>query len=1040
MNYLFLIGIDKYIHQKRLNCAVRDLTDFRNVLLEKYDFDESRIYELYDENATNKKIQDAFKGYVNTLDEKSNLIIYFTGHGGLEKTTNRGFWIPQEGAKDDYTTWLPNETILTFIQQIKARHIFLISDCCFSWSILNTQTHKATADYASFSSRLALTSGQNLTYDGSLGENSFFADSIITCLKEATEDLRAGKIIEFVKERFSQNQLQAPQGYPLIDKKHEGGEFIFKILNNEIIDDRQVRGYNDFLCVLSNYKKNGNFELKGEYGVKEGEKALRIGYQLFQEFDSVQKQATFYLYLFEGINQKQTLEHLRNKHSNIFTGKNLIIFLPKEKDQINPEIRKQNINDKFKPLNIFYIDEFIRDHCTPKNIVSNSDEKFLDIPNFVVPSFETNNQIYETDDFFKDWLTHENEPILVLKGEGGIGKTTFAQFISDKFVKVNTQSSVLFIDSGAIKTELIKRKRSYESISVYNFYEALHDLTGASYEKLSEDLFRINLDAGNFLLIVDGLDEVISKVPEFNVDEFLNSIIAYTSQIGNGKVILTCRSYFWEVSKFSSNEIKTVELLPFNQAQTRRFFQKSFGDEERKVVKSLKIAEEFKFQENGEYFFHPYVLDVVRSIVESDQEVLKADTTFESAILEKGVKNDYIIYRICYRERLRVEQIGIDDQVKFFSYWSIKRRGIISMDNFAKELAEALGKHIDNTSVEAFKSHPFIQLRNRTINFKYDFFADYFKSIYVSRHLTLDGNHNTASEDFLKIISENCWYGSGMINDIRDRLVRWDENNLLKCSDLISQILHHEQLNVVTKRRTISGLFNVCLAANIKRKSNSLANNTELLLALFSSGKNEITGVQIIGMHSSEETIRFDFSNLTLKDCYIDAYQAFWSCSFNENTFFVKCYLLNLDYDSNKKLPIGEGNFQNCTTDDKFKWAFKNDSFNDKKSDLQVKEFLEDFFKLFFSKGRLERQGFDFVIKRRFSGISQSYFDFDVVMKYFDKLDFFEYFKEYNEQKIKIKDRYKADVVRFIKDGTMSKTITDLIAQLSTLNREKLIR
>jgi hypothetical protein len=1036
MNHLFLIGIDKYKNHKQLNSCVRDLIDFKSVLLEKYDFEQSKIYELYDAEATNKRIQDTFKGYIKSLDENDSLVIYFSGHGGLEKTTDRGFWISQEADSEDYTTWLPNETLHAFIQQIKAKHIFLISDCCFSWSILNTQTSKATADYASFASRIALTSGQNLTYDGSVGENSFFAESILTCLKEATEDLRVGKIIEFVKDRFTHNKLQAPQGAPMIDPNHKNGEFVFKIVNNEIIDDRQIKGYTDFICALNNYKKNGNFELKGEYGLKEGEKAQRIGYQLYQEFDSVQKKATYYLYLFEGINQKQTLDHLKTNNSEIFVAKNLIIFLPKEKHQVDPEKRKKNINDKFKPLNIFYIDEFIRDHCTPKNIGSKADENFLEIPNFIVPSFEMNNQTFDTTDFFSDWLSQENEPIMVLKGEGGIGKTTLAQFIADKFIKINPKSSVLFIDSGEIKTELIKRRRNYQSINVYNFYESLYDLSDSTYEKLSEDLFRINLDAGNFLLIIDGLDEVISKVIDFNVDEFLNSIIESTSQIGNGKIILTCRSYFWAVSKFSSNEIKTVELLPFNQEQTKRFFQKSFINDERKVSKSLRIAEEFKFQDSGEYFFHPYVLDVVRSIIESDQEIIKSDATFESDILEKEVKNDYIIYRICYRERLRVEQIGIDDQVIFFSYWSIKRRGVISMDNFSKELIEAIGKPVNNVSIEAFKSHPFIQIRNKTINFKYDFFADYFKSIYVSRHLKLDNNYSAISEDFLKIISENCWYGSGMINDIRDRLLIWDENNLLQCSDLINQILTDEKIDSLTKRKTISGLLNICLAANIKKNSCNILRNTELLHALFGGGGNEIKGMQIIGIHNSEETIRFDFSNLILKDCYIDGYQSFWNCTFNEQTLFMNCYLLNIDYDSNKKLTIGENNFQNCTTDDKFKWAFKKDSFNAKKSDLQVKEFLEDFFKMFFSKGRLERQGYDFVIKRRFPGISQNYFDFDEVMKYFDKIEFFEYFKEYNEKKIKIKDLYKADVVRFIKDGTMSKTITNAIAQLSSLNRD----
>ena len=52
-------------------------------------------------------------------------------------------------------------------------------------------------------------------------------------------------------------------------------------------------------------------------------------------------------------------------------------------------------------------------------------------------------------------------------------------------------------------------------INVYNFYEALYEINSSDGEKLNEDLFRLNLDAGNFLLIIDGLDEVISKAKGF---------------------------------------------------------------------------------------------------------------------------------------------------------------------------------------------------------------------------------------------------------------------------------------------------------------------------------------------------------------------------------------------------------------------------------------------------------------------------------------------------------------------------------------------
>ena len=182
-------------------------------------------------------------------------------------------------------------------------------------------------------------------------------------------------------------------------------------------------------------------------------------------------------------------------------------------------------------------------------------------------------------------------------------------------------------------------------------------------------LCQFQLKTGHFLLlIVDGLDEVISKAPQLNIDDFISSIIRYNDGMGNGKIIITCRSYFWERSKYNSELLRTVELLPFSEPQTKNFFEKSFMGDKLKIDKCLILAEEFKFKDNNEFYYHPYVLEVIRTIVESNREILKSDGTFNSSILEKTVKSDYIIYRMCYREKIKVEQISVDDQVKFFSY------------------------------------------------------------------------------------------------------------------------------------------------------------------------------------------------------------------------------------------------------------------------------------------------------------------------------------------------------------------------------------
>lgn len=1042
-NHLLLIGIDRYVHQKKLNSCVRDCEDFKGVLLEKYDFISENIVELYNEGATNKRIQDELKRCVKSLQDSDNLIIYFSGHGGLEKSTERGFWIPVE-ASEEYTTWIPNETILFLLKQISARHILMVADSCFSRSILMTDNTKGifsdAKDYDLYSSRWALTSGADETADGGEGENSLFAETIIEYLRSATEDFRVGALIEYVKERFKPNIFQKPQGYPLNDDNHKGGEFIFRIVNKEALTNRQLRGYKDFLKVLQLYKRNARFESVG----KHENKTTKIGYEIYQQFDKVQKKVSFYLYLYEGVSLTQTLKDIREKHSEILREKNLIILFPKEKAQINHEIRKQHVNDMFKPLSIYYIDDFIRDECTPSTLLSNNAEKYLELPNFILPTFSIKDYLGDTSTFFKRWLNREHEPIIILKGVGGIGKTTFAQFIADQFVEMNPQAYVLFIDSTAVKAELAKNTGSRGNIDVYDFYEALYAITLSGMEKLSEDLFRINLDVGNFLLIIDGLDEIISKVPRFNVDDFLNSIIAYTSEMGNGKVIITCRTYFWEISKYDSAQIKVVDLLPFDEDQAEKFFEKSFVDREKaanKVGRGMQLAREFKSSnEAGEDFFHPFVLDIIRSIVDSGHEYFDIDVAFQSNILQKSVKNDYIIFKVCDRERKRVGQIPVDQQLKFFLHLANKRRGIVRIENLKNDLFEVLQRHIDDVYIEAFKSHPFLQIISGYIKFRYDFFADYFKAIYISNHLMYDSDYALISEDFLQILSEHCWYGSGLNVDVKNRINAWDDDDVLKCSDIVEQISITDKIEMSEKRKCIAGVFNLCLSLNGKFKSSSIESNTELMKALFERDKNQIENMHIINMYSSEEKTRFDFRSLILKKCFIDNYQYFWHCNFNNETYFLDCDLLNIDINQNVSIPIPQDHFQNCNTDGTFTDAFKKDIDNSEKKTLAAKDFMEDFLKLFFSRGRLQGQTVDKqasgrarynTLKMGFANFNRKKFEFSEVIDFFVVENFIELYDDFGEKKARIKPQYTTDVTRFIKDGIISIDISDIISKFA---------
>lgn len=1018
-NKLFTIGINKYESQRKLKSCARDVSDFKNILLEKFNFKESDSYELLDENATNKNIQDAFQGYIKTLTHEDNLIIYFSGHGSFDQHTQIGYWIPVNGT--DYTTWISNEILISFLDNLKCKHIFVISDSCFSNSILLTQTTKGVQDYAKLDSRWALTSAFEEAMDSDEESNTLFAEYIITYLENATGDVRVSELIEEVKRNFLDNRFQVPQGYPLKVKGHKGGEFVFNIV--QPLDSRKFRGYPDFKNVLRLYKRNSVFTEVANYE----DRTNKIGFQLYQEVDNVVKKATYYLYLYEGIIQTKTLKYLQENHSSIFRDKNLLIFIPKERDQSNIESRKRNILEKFRPINIFYIDDFIREQCTP-SVIIDEDTKFLNISNFIIPLFNNESEENKSALFLNNWFEADGEPILVIKGSGGIGKTTFSQYVADKAKIKNPNLSVLFIDSLQIKDSLLKHKFK-DNLKLYNFYEALFDITDIIPEKLSEEVFNINIDAGNILIIIDGLDEVISKIPNFNVSDFINSIKNTYNEIGGGKIIITCRTFFWDKADFSNSEFNVIELEPFNKNQTSEFFVKSFNSDYIKIRKALKLAEDFKYPDNDkEFIYHPYVLDIIRSIIDTENDALEIDlSSFSSTILNNKIKNDYIIYRVCDREIKRVGQMSVDEQINFFIYLATEKRGIIKTENFKTEIQNALNKNIDNVNVEAFKSHPFIKIFDGNTSFKYDFLADLFRSIYISSFFDFDSSNDAIEETFLDVIAENCWFGSALNLDIVNRVSHWNDNDVLFVSDIIDQI-NKLDMKPDKQKKLISNIFSLCLSIMHKEKDNNIENNTSLIKYLFEKSINSLDGISIVNINS-DQNIRFNFADLTISNSLIDNYTTFWECNFNEQTMFLNCQLLNLKT-AKKRSILKSENFIDCTYDRDVETSLK--ILDETKSTKveQMKSFLESFFHLFISNGKLGRQWEDKVILPRYNGINKYKVDYKKIIRILKKNDVLLITQELGKNKFEITGSFKEEVTKFIKDGTISTKIGIIIREL----------
>ena len=241
-NFLFIIGIDTYDYPifPNLSNAVKDAEKIRSILMEKYDF---QLVEppIYDESATRENIIERMNLLASLITKEDNLVIYFAGHGEMNSQTHRGYWVPKD-ADNKTSDFIPHSTIKDILLGIEAKHIFLISDACFSGSFL-TQNRSRSDDlfYKKIDeskSRWFLASGRKeKVSDGIPGQGSPFANALSKILNEnENKYLSVNEIITYVTKTTGNISSQQPIGESIQMNDHENGQMVF-ILNGKYVKE-----------------------------------------------------------------------------------------------------------------------------------------------------------------------------------------------------------------------------------------------------------------------------------------------------------------------------------------------------------------------------------------------------------------------------------------------------------------------------------------------------------------------------------------------------------------------------------------------------------------------------------------------------------------------------------------------------------------------------------------------------------------------------------------------------------------------------------
>ncbi|MCE1225571.1 MAG: SUMF1/EgtB/PvdO family nonheme iron enzyme [Geobacteraceae bacterium] len=236
--WLVTIGINYYLNWPRLKTAVNDAKAVKETLLKRYHLDPARVVELTDEKATRKNILAAFRDLARKVKPDDSLLVYYAGHGHIDSITGKGSWIPVESGTDDPSAWISNRDITDYrnINAIKARHVLLVSDSCFSGDFFRGNRGALPTINDAFlkkaytrSSRQAISSGGlEPVSDAGFGGNSVFSHFLVAALNNNRNPyLIPSEIFSEIKSGVGKNASQLPQFGDLHGTGgQDGGELI----------------------------------------------------------------------------------------------------------------------------------------------------------------------------------------------------------------------------------------------------------------------------------------------------------------------------------------------------------------------------------------------------------------------------------------------------------------------------------------------------------------------------------------------------------------------------------------------------------------------------------------------------------------------------------------------------------------------------------------------------------------------------------------------------------------------------------------------
>ena len=521
--------------------------------------------------------------------------------------------------------------------------------------------------------------------------------------------------------------------------------------------------------------------------------------------------------------------------------------------------------------------------------------------------------------FDKGRSIYRNNSIVLLTGPGGAGKTHFVRYLHDH---LRAQSrGVFFLTAHSVRVS----EPDLSISSLFDIYKlSVRDDVGSSV--ISRELFDLNFCISDPVIIVDGLEEIITMLGDrFRVQDFFNDCRTKAEQLANGKIIITTREQSWpsEIDSYADQ----FELRLFDKEKVQQYFAAFFINDTARASLAFKI---FQSMNDGEIEAPPLICKLIATELENDTPISDYQSKLDQGEFASVDGLNGIIDGFITREK----KLGVTWQLEETNLALGKLAvqtvgGPVDFNLARKTIGSAFSNRVPSNLDAAIRNFVLIRYNRETnsITFRYDFV----QTLFLARHIIKSIENIDVSileqEAGIALYSRRLTPGSDVSRKIiTTKLSNLPDDFFVILDEIIREISSKKEiLNSTAKPYEINQIVSNLLFLRLKCDPSitTIDDNTRVLKSIFASGdsKDDLSSIAMMRFDQGDDSLlKFDLKGCKLSNCWFEDTALDEMLIVDDLTTFVNCdFVRALGNRPSSKASIWTANFEeNCRLGPKF--------------------------------------------------------------------------------------------------------------------------